>query len=195
MTPRSLLVRAHGTAAESGAVLVAEPLPLDELRPLDARRTEAALASRRVRGRPFQIGNTAASDRGASLTRINVDASAPEEHRKVHRKAASLQRQRRRELEVQHGGPVSSAVNVELVAWARNTAWAELYDRAGDATKAAALAEKASGHQLKAIGIAEREATAKPAPVEQFPWMTDDADDEPTDDGPPASGAPKEATP
>ncbi len=80
----------------------------------------------------------------------------------MHRKAQSLKATRERELSVLTGGPVSSAVKVELVAWARATAWAELYDRAGDATKAAALAEKASGHQLKAIGISEREAMARP---------------------------------
>ncbi|HEY6461674.1 MAG TPA: hypothetical protein VIY73_16010, partial [Polyangiaceae bacterium] len=134
----------------------------------DASRTEQGLALRRVRGRPFQPGNTAASDRGSSLTRITPhdgalsDPDTPEERRRARRKAASLQRARRRELEVQTGGPVSSAVKVELVAWARATAWAEMYDRAGDAVKAVAFAEKASGHGLKALGIAEREAAARP---------------------------------
>ncbi len=66
---------------------------------------------------------------------------------------------------MQYGGPLSSGVKVELVAWARDVANAERFDRAGDATKASALAERASGHQLKAIGIAEREAAALPPPL------------------------------
>lgn len=143
-------------------MLVAENTPIDEVPPLNAEDTAAGLALRRARGRPFQIGNTAASDRGPSLTRVNTNDDAPEEHRRIHRKAASLKSRRERELSVQHGGlPVSSAVKTELVAWARNVAWAEHYDRLGDATKAATLSEKASGHQLKAIAIAEREATAR----------------------------------
>jgi hypothetical protein len=87
-----------------------------------------------------------------------VDEAAPDEHRRVHRKAATLKSRRERELVVLNAGhPVSSAVKTELVAWARDVSWAEHFDRQGEPLKAAALAEKASGHQLKAIGIAERE--------------------------------------
>ena len=167
----SILRSAHGTAAACGAVLVAEAPVLDELPPPNASRTADGLALRRVRGRPFRVGNTAASDRGSSLTRITphdgaaCDPDSPDERRRARRKATSLQGQRRRELEVHTGGPVSSAVRVELVAWARATAWADLYDRAGDHVKAATFAEKASGHGLKALGIAEREAAARPAPL------------------------------
>jgi hypothetical protein len=163
MAGPSFIRTAHGTAAEGGAVLVAEAPPLDETPPLNATDTSHGLALRRVRGRPFQIGNTAASDRGPSLTRITCDPNAPEEQQRVHRKAATLKSKRERELSVQYGGPVSSAVKTELVAWARNVAWAEHFDRAGEPLKAAALAEKASGHQLKAIGIGERESKARPA--------------------------------
>lgn len=159
----SILRTAHGAAAEGGALLVAEQPPLDEYAPPDAARTEQGLALRRVRGRPFQVGNAAAKDRGPSLTRVNVDPAASDDARRVHRKAASLCRRRIRELSVESGGMVSTAVRVELVAWARNTAWAEFYDRAGDPVKAASLSEKASGHQLKAIGIAAREAAARPS--------------------------------
>ena len=164
----SIIRSAHGAAAECGAILVAEQPPLDEFPPPNPSRTADGLALRRVRGRPFQPGNTAASHRGPSLTRITADVDAPEEHRRVHRKAASLSGQRRRELEVQYGGPLSSGVRVELVAWARNVAWAESFDRAGDPLKAAALSEKASGHHLKAIGIAEREAAARANDPEAF---------------------------
>jgi hypothetical protein len=75
------------------------------------------------------------------------------------RKAASLKAKRARELSIQHGGrPLSTGVQMELVHWARACAWAEAYDRAGDALKALQFGEKASGHNLKAIAIAEREA-------------------------------------
>lgn len=156
--PPSLIRAAHGTAAAGGAVLVVEQPPLDEVPAPNRADTVTGLAVRAARGRPFQPGNRAASDRGPSLTRINVDDAAPEAQRRIHRKAATLKGRRERELSVLHGGgPVSSAVKTELVAWARNVAWAEHFDRAGDPLKAAALAEKASGHQLKAIGIIERE--------------------------------------
>lgn len=161
---------AHGKAAAHGAILVAECPPLDESQPPNASATERGLALRRERGRPFTVGNRAASGRGPSLTRIASAPDAPEEIRRVHRKAASLKGRRERELSVQCGGPVSSGVKVELVAWARDVAWAEHFDRLGDAIKAAALAEKASGHQLKAIAIAEREAKARPA-ANDVPWM------------------------
>jgi hypothetical protein len=164
-----LIRTAHGAAAKGGALTVVETPPLDELRPLDAART-----MHKPKGPPhrFASGNTDAAGRGSSLTRINVDPMATVEQRRVHRKAQSLVNQRRRELQAQHGAPVSSAVRVELVAWARATAYAEAYDRAGDGVKAAGLAEKASGHQLKAIAIAEREASARS--IDTTPsWMRD----------------------
>lgn len=156
-----LVNAAHGDALEGGAILVVETPKLHEIPPANAARTEQGLALRKARGRPFEIGNTAASGRGPSLTRIAAEPDAPDERRRVLRKATSLRSKRVRELEVLTGGPVSSAVKVELVAWARATAWADYYDRAGDAAKAAVLAEKASGHGLKAIGIAEREAEGR----------------------------------
>ena len=165
----AILVTAHGTAAEGGALLVAETPKIHELGSPNADRTDQGLAFVTRRGRPFQPGNTAGANRGASLTRIGrddgvaCDPDAPAERRRARRKAASLARARRHELEIQTGGPISSAVKVELVAWARATSWAELAARAGDDVKAVAFAEKASGHGLKALGIAEREAKARPA--------------------------------
>lgn len=171
----AIIRTAHGAAADGGAILVAELAPLDELPPPDASRTVTGLAISVARGRPFQPGNRAAADRGSSLTRITVDPDATEERARVHRKAQSLVGQRRREMEVQHGGRLSSAVRVELVAWARATAWADHFDRQGDATKAAALSEKASGHQLKAIGFAERDAASRPKVSTRRHWGLPDA--------------------
>jgi hypothetical protein len=168
MAGPSILRAAHGLAAAGGAILVAETPILDEMRPLDAGRTAEGLALRRRRGRPFRPGNRAASNRGPNLTRVVVQDDVvcnpedPAERRRARRKANSLAGKRRRELEVSTGGPVSSAVKVELVSWARAVSLADLYDRAGDAVKAIAFAEKASGHGLKAIGIAEREGAGRP---------------------------------
>jgi hypothetical protein len=166
--PRDILVPAHGTAAKGGAVLVAETVQLKDMATPNAARTEEGLALAARRGRPFQRGNTAGANRGASLTRITshvvtvCDPNSPEERLRARRKAQSLVTQRRRELEVQTAGPVSSAVKVELVAWARATAWAEMYDRAGLTAASVAFAEKASGHGMKALGLAERESEARP---------------------------------
>ena len=158
----SLIHPAHGRAAEGGALLVAEATPLDEVRPLNAGDTATGLAVRKTRGRPFTKGNRAGADRGASLTRVNIDPEAPEDRKRVGRRATSLKNQRASELTIQHGGmPISSAVRVELVAWANATSWSDFFYRAGDAIRGAALAEKASAHQLKAIGICEREAKAR----------------------------------
>jgi hypothetical protein len=149
-------------------VLVAETPKLAELGTPNAGRTAEGLALATRTGRPFQEGNAAASNRGPSLTRVTADdgvvcvPDSPDERRRARRKAASLAGTRRRELQVQTGGPVSSAVRVELVAWASATAWADVWERAGDVFKATALREKASAFGLKALGYAEREAKARP---------------------------------
>jgi hypothetical protein len=153
---------AHGTAADGGAVLVAEAVGLREMKPGNAARTEQGIARHRQRGRVGALGNTAAAGRQPSLTRVAPQPDAPEERRRVRRKAASLAAWRRRELEEQAGGPVSSHVRVELVAWALATSWADHHDAGGDEVKAAAFREKASSHGLKALGIAEREAAGRP---------------------------------
>lgn len=169
----SIIRSAHGMAREGGAELVAEAPPLDEIGPPNAHRTAEGLALRVARGRPFQIGNAAAAGRGPSLTRVttcdgaDVVPDSPEERRRARRKAASLAGRRRRELDVMAGGTVSSAVMVEIVAWASATAWADVYERAGDAVKATAFREKASAFGLKALGLAEREAAVRPPRVEE----------------------------
>jgi len=178
----SLLRSAHGTAAAGGAMLVVETPPLDELRPLNAEATAAGLALQKRRGKPLERGNMAAVGRAPSLAIIGYEKDAPPERRQRNRKAASLQRRRVWELSIQYGGPsprpegmsreeykqalrdwgVSSGVRTELKSWACALADAETFDRAGDPLKAAGLRERASGHQIKAIAIAEREAGARP---------------------------------
>jgi len=161
LTSPTIIRAAHGLAKDGGAILVAETPPLDEIPPPNLADTEKGLEVRRKRGRPFAKGNSAASNKGPMLTRITIDPDAPEEVRKIHRRAQTLKAKRERELSVQHGGMIlSTGVKTELISWARAQAWADHYSRLGDAKQALLFAEKASGHNLKAIGIAEREAKA-----------------------------------
>ncbi len=98
----------------------------------------------------------------------------------MDRRAATLSAARQRELTVQHGGArISTHVRVEVVAWARATAWSDFYFRAGDAKEGARFAELASAHGLRAVGLAEREAKAQPKgaatpasgnPYPHLPW-------------------------
>lgn len=159
----TILRTAHGNAAAHGAVLVAETPPLDELPRPNAARTAEGVAASKVRGRPFQKGNKTASGRGPSLTMIMAaEPDAPAERVRVLRKARSLKAQCERELRAQFGGmPLPANVKVEIVHWARASAYAESADRRGDQDKAVFFAEKAAGHNLKAVGLAERAAASR----------------------------------
>jgi hypothetical protein len=209
-TGPSLVRSAHGNAAEGGALLVVECPPLDEVRPPNAAQTEQALALALPAERPFVLGNMAASARGPAAERIPTDDEVhpdpKEERRRVRRAATSLKNARFLELEVQYcfrrpsivveqsdgtkktqpgakvpGQKLSSGVKVELKSWALDNCWADHYDRAGDPAKASNLREKASGHQLKAIAIAEREAAARPrAPVDAMAHIRRLATSEPS---------------
>lgn len=166
-TSPSILRTAHGRAAQLGALLVAECPPMDEIPPLNGSDSVKGAAVRGPRvGRTgagtFAPGNQAAANRGPSLSQIRCDPNATEEVRRIKRRAASLKARRERELSVSYGGlPVSVAVKTELVSWASNNAWADHFETQGDIVKASTLREKASGHQLKAIAIADREAKAR----------------------------------
>lgn len=161
MASPSILRAAHGTG--SSALLRAENPPLDEIPPTSAADTEEGLRVRAARGRPFERGNRAGANRGASLTRSGVDLDAPDEVRRgIQRRAETLRRQRAREMSVAHGGEVSSAVRVEVASWALATAWSRHFYDQGDAAQGGLAAERASAHQLRAVGLAEREAKAKP---------------------------------
>lgn len=164
---------AHGAAAAHGAILVVEQPPLDEIPAIkrDPNATPLALPPslpmalppkpKKGPGRKFDKGNKAAAGRGPSLTTVTQDPQAPATQKSIQRKAASLKTKREQELVAECGFPLSSAVKVELVAWARNTAWAAHFDSIGDPLKAATLTEKASAHGLKALGFVQRESEAR----------------------------------
>jgi hypothetical protein len=156
----NLIRTAHGAGTSS--LLRVEAPALDEITNTTSNDTVNGLAVAKFNGRPFVKGNKAAQDRGPSLTRGGVDPDAPESRRAIERKASSLKLRRMREMKVAHGGYLSTAVLTELVAWSRAVAWADHYYRIGDANKGAAIADKASTHQLRAIAIAEREMAARP---------------------------------
>jgi hypothetical protein len=160
LMPASILRTAHGTAKDGGALLVAEVPPLDELKPLNPADTAVALAVRKANGRPYEKGNAAAKGKGPSVLLVNTAPDAPEEVRKLNRRASSLKNRRRIELSVQHKCKVSSGVEGEIKSWALALAWSDAFYRSGDAIRGASFAEKASGHDLKAIAKAEREAAS-----------------------------------
>lgn len=171
MASPSILRTAHGKGAS--ALRRAETPPLDELSPLNATDTETGLALRKKRGRPFEKGNRAAAGRGPDLTRmgVNLDTTDDVDRRSALRKAETLRRHRAREMSTMHGGELSSGVHTELASWALAIAFSRLaYDR-GDATQGALLAERASAHQLKAVGLAERETKSRPRTRRPAPWL------------------------
>lgn len=158
----------HGDARD--AILVTETPALDELTPLDAADTAAALADRQVRGRPFQRGNRAAASRRCALALLGVPlASCDPRYRSAMRKAESYRQRRVRELAVQHGGDLGAGPSAMLA----NSALAlgasrVLYELAGETLdagmfrQAAALADSARQQELTAVGLASREAQSRP---------------------------------
>jgi len=155
----SFIRTAHGAARKGGVVIVAEGPPLDEIPTMNASDTARGLAFVAALGKPFTGGNQAARNRGAVLTRTGTDLDSPDAtKRTVNRRAERLRRARVREERVRHGGVLSTAVQAEIASWALATAWSRHWYSEGDAVKGGKLAEAASAHLLKAIGIAEREA-------------------------------------
>lgn len=170
------LRRAHGKGA--GAILRAEVRPLDEIPPPNAEDRDHALALAERRGRPFTRGNRAASGRRPALALLGVplDASDPR-YRAAMRKADRYRRRRVRELTVQSGGFLGSGVAALLATSARALAASTvLYTLAGEAlargehktsadlmTSGARLGDAARQAELTAVGLAEREASARAA--------------------------------
>ena len=67
-------------------------------------------------------------------------------------------------------------------SWALATAYSRLAYDSGDPVKGAQLADKARGHHLTAIAIAEREAVARPKSAPKWRALVDATpDEEPTE--------------
>lgn len=190
---------AHGTARESGALIVVETPPIDEIKPATAEDTARGLRLAAKRGRPFEPGNSAGKANGPELTRTKRlpkkkpskrETATYNERRNLRRKAKTLQDTRRRELAIEWGAiaiandktetvswKFSTAVLIELKHWARATAWSEWHDDRGEPREAMIAAERASAHGLKAIALASNEAkshaSVRPA---QTPWFVADDD-------------------
>jgi hypothetical protein len=166
-----LVIRsAHGTAREGGATVVIETRPLDEIPTANASETAAALAMRRVRGKPFTRGNKAASGRRPALAGLGVDVpTADPAYQRALARANRYRRRRCSELAAAHGGWLSSGA-AGLVASASLALAASryLYERAGATgdtallAQAARLADSAKGLEIAAIDIASREAAQRP---------------------------------
>lgn len=162
----SYIRAAHGARRDS--VLRAEQPPLDEIPDGNAARTEAGLAAREARGRPFERGNAAASGRKPRLARMPAIATAHPSWAAAEKQARRYVQRRCRELAVQCGltslgtGPSALLAGAGLARAASHV----LYEQAAASldpalfTAAAALADKARSSELTAVGLAEREAKA-----------------------------------
>lgn len=166
-----VLRAAHGTGAS--AILRAESPPLPEVPPPNAERTALGLAMAAARGKPFQPGNSAASQRKPALALMGVPIdSADPRCRSAMRKAANWRSRRCRELTVLSGGylgtgPATMIASAALALAASRVAY-ELAAERGPAgvqlaKLGADLADKARQQELTAVGLAEREARARAA--------------------------------
>lgn len=166
---------AHGKGAS--AVLRVEAMQLDELPPMNAEDTGQGLAMARRRGAPFTKGNKAAANRKPALCQLGVplDTSDPR-YRSAMRKAERYRARRVRETAVAHGGHLSAGPSAMFASAARALAASIVVNllagetlAAGD-TKAAAdlfkvaasLADSSRQQELTAVGLAAREAAARP---------------------------------
>jgi hypothetical protein len=161
---------AHGAAREGGSTVVVETRPLDEIIPGNAADTAANLASRRVRGRPFERGNQAAKGRKPALAGLGVEADpADPAYKRALGRANRYRRRRCSELAAVYGGYLSSGA-AGLIASAALALGASryLYERAGTTgdtsllAQAARLADSAKGLEIAAIDIAQREQAQRP---------------------------------
>jgi hypothetical protein len=176
-----ILRSAHGNGVD--AILRAEDPPLDERPPLSAEHTAKGLALAAQRGRPFQPGNSAGSQRKPALALLGVPiAAADPRHRSAMRKAASWRSRRVRELAVHCGGylgtgPATMIASAALALAASRVAYELAAEKVGAegmelAKLGAHLADKARQQELTAVGLAEREARARiQGTTEDTSWL------------------------
>lgn len=156
--------KAHGNGAK--AVLRTELPPIDEFGCANAGDTARGMAVYAARGRPFEPGNEAASNRPPKLARIAPaePTAHPLWRSKYRHQASRYARRRVAELAIMFGGKVSVAVQ-RLVGLAAKQAAASdlLYELAMtelDTTtimQAAKLADMSRQAELTAIGLARLE--------------------------------------
>lgn len=161
--------RAHGKGAD--ALVRVERKPLDEVAPLCAEDTEAALASAAKRGRPFEPGNAAAKNKRPALASVSgmpLDAADPA-YKRALGWARRYRGRRVRELAVQHGGELSAGVCAIVTSSSLDMAASRylsgLAAKTGDPAlmiQASKLAQSSRQHELTAIELASREAAARP---------------------------------
>lgn len=160
---------AHGAAREGGATVVVETRPLDEISPGNASDTAANLASRRVRGRPFERGNQAAKGRKPALAGLGVQADpADPAYKRALGRANRYRRRRCSELAAVYGYLSAGAAGLIASASLALGASRYLYERAGTTGdtallgQAARLADSAKGLEIAAIDVAQRESAGRP---------------------------------
>lgn len=139
--------------------------PWDEQEATDARGTAENLASRRVRGRPFQRGNTAATNRVPNVALLGVDPSQiPEPTRRDIRKAERYRKRRCSETVATTGyvsagaSAIFGSASLAHVASRRVYAQAFATDDPALYKLAADLSDKHAQLEVKARWMAKDEA-------------------------------------
>ena len=164
----SLIRSAHGKAAECGALLVVETPVLSELRPVDVEQTSRGHAEIASRGRPFQRGNRAASNRKPGLAALGLPIkSSDPRYKRAYKLADAYVSHRTRELAAQCGGRLGAGPSACLasagLALAASRVMHELASETLDPklfTTAARLGDAARQAELTAVALAEREAAS-----------------------------------
>ena len=160
---------AHGAGAD--ALLRAETPPLDEIPAPNAAHTEQGLALAAARGRPFQPGNAAASNRKPAMARAGLEVpGADPRWQSFERQGRRWAQRRCREMAVAHGGylgcgPSSMIASAGLALASSRFAYAVGAASGDIATlkQAAQLADSARQQELTAVALAERECATRKA--------------------------------
>lgn len=183
----STLRKAHGTAAEHGAVVVIELPPADELADaIGPKRADLVRADRGHDGR-FAAGNKAGAVPKAALARVVTSEGDPT-YRRFARSAGAWRRQRCSELAAMAGGSLGVGPSAHVAAAARGMADAcyvrHLASLHADPKECAALlatANRIEGQwkqsDLAAWELAQREGAVRKASDMNRPWMVPDEDE------------------
>ncbi|HEY2406830.1 MAG TPA: hypothetical protein VGI10_12545 [Polyangiaceae bacterium] len=152
-------------------------IPLKDLRPANPDETARNVAARKLRGKPFTLGNTVAVGRKPVLALLGVDAeSVPEPSRRDLKRADRYRQRRVREIAGAHGyasAGTCAVLGSAALVLASQRQVAALAFRTGDPALhklAADLAEKHSQLELKAGFMAKDEAARQPKPNQLEAW-------------------------
>jgi hypothetical protein len=170
---------AHGAAAKSGAIVVNESLPADELPSATPPNTDRA--DRGPDGRFLPGNRTATAKRirpGPQGALVALEARADPYWQAANRWSKQYSSHRRAELTSLHGGELSAGVSA-MIESASHALGDARYLRAkaaetGDPEMlktAASLAKDARQAERDAWALAAHEAAARPKKAADYPWL------------------------